>query len=216
MKRFAVFVSGSGSNLQVLIDAVNMGEIDGKICAVIASKPDIFALERAEKADIPAYVFERKDYQSASEMYGEIGTLLEGLSADFIVLAGYLSILTPNIVDRFRDKIINIHPSLIPLHCGSGFYGRKVHESVLLSGDEFSGATVHFVDEGTDTGRIIRRRRVKVREGDTPDSLAARVQRAEHKLLTLVVAAMCGDRIVECGGKVRIKCKPKYGEGAIK
>lgn len=159
MKRIAVMVSGSGSNLQSLIDACKGGEIDGQIVAVVSSKAGVYALERAEDAGIKGYVFEKKNYPSPEIMYGEITALFKSLQVDLIVLAGYLGILTANIINEYKNKIINIHPSLIPSFCGNGYYGIKVHQAVIDYGCKVSGATVHFVDEGTDTGSIILQKR---------------------------------------------------------
>lgn len=191
MKNIAVFVSGSGSDMQSIIDAVEKGKINGKILAVIANKDGIFALERAKKHNIPSKVFKVKDYESIEERDTAILNYLKPLNIDLIVLAGYLSIVTPVLVDAYSKKIINIHPSLIPLHCGKGMYGLKVHESVLKAKDKVSGATVHYVDYGADTGEIIKNVKVDVLEDDTPESLQKRVLEKEHILLPEVVAMLC-------------------------
>lgn len=191
MKNIAVFVSGSGSDMQSIIDAVENGKINGKIVAVIANKEGIFALERAEKHNIPSMVFKVKDYGSIEERDKAILNYLKPLNVDLIVLAGYLSIVTPILVDAYNKKIINIHPSLIPLHCGKGMYGLKVHQSVLASKDKVSGATVHYVDYGADTGEIIKNIKVDVLDDDTPESLQKRVLEKEHILLPEVVAMLC-------------------------
>lgn len=191
MKNIAVFVSGSGSDMQSIIDAVENGKINGKIVAVIANKEGIYALERAEKHNIPSMVFKVKDYGSIEERDKAILNYLKPLNVDLIVLAGYLSIVTPILVDAYNKKIINIHPSLIPLHCGKGMYGLKVHQSVLASKDKVSGATVHYVDYGADTGEIIKNIKVDVLDDDTPESLQKRVLEKEHILLPEVVAMLC-------------------------
>lgn len=191
MKNIAVFVSGSGSDMQSIIDAVENGKINGKILAVIANKEGIFALERAKKHNIPSKVFKVKDYESIEERDTAILNYLKPLNIDLIVLAGYLSIVTPILVDAYNKKIINIHPSLIPLHCGKGMYGLKVHEAVLKAKDKVSGATVHYVDYGADTGEIIKNVKVDVLEDDTPESLQKRVLEKEHILLPEVVAMLC-------------------------
>lgn len=191
MKNIAVFVSGSGSDMQSIIDAVENGKINGKILAVIANKDGIFALERAKKHNIPSKVFKVKDYESIEERDIAILNYLKPLNIDLIVLAGYLSIVTPILVDAYNKKIINIHPSLIPLHCGKGMYGLKVHEAVLKAKDKVSGATVHYVDYGADTGEIIKNVKVDVLEDDTPESLQKRVLEKEHILLPEVVAMLC-------------------------
>lgn len=191
MKNIAVFVSGSGSDMQSVIDACEAGEIDGKVVAVIASRPGIFALERAAKHGIDSRVFSVKDFGSAQEKDAAIVKYLADKNIDLIVLAGYLSIVTKPLLDVYEGRMINIHPSLIPNHCGKGMYGLHVHESVLASGDKESGCTVHFVDSGTDTGKIIEQVRVPVLAGDTPETLQARVLKEEHKLLPRVVARLC-------------------------
>lgn len=191
MKNIAVFASGSGSDMQSVIDACESGQINGKVVAVIASRPGIFALERAAKHNIPSKVFSVKEYGSPEAKDGAIVEYLKPMGIDLIVLAGYLSIVSKPLLDVYEGRIINIHPSLIPRHCGKGMYGLHVHESVLASGDRVSGCTVHFVDSGTDTGKIIRQVTVPVEEGDTPETLQARVLVQEHKLLPQVVAELC-------------------------
>ena len=191
MKNIAVFASGSGSDMQSVIDACESGQINGKVVAVIASRPGIFARERAAKHNIPSKVFSVKEYGSPEAKDGAIVEYLRPMGIDLIVLAGYLSIVSKPLLDVYEGRIINIHPSLIPRHCGKGMYGLHVHESVLASGDKVSGCTVHFVDSGTDTGKIIRQVTVPVEEGDTPETLQARVLVQEHKLLPQVVAELC-------------------------
>lgn len=191
MKNIAVFASGSGSDMQSVIDACESGQINGKVVAVIASRPGIFALERAAKHNIPSKVFSLKEYGSPEAKDGAIVEYLKPMGIDLIVLAGYLSIVSKPLLDVYEGRIINIHPSLIPRHCGKGMYGLHVHESVLASGDKVSGCTVHFVDSGTDTGKIIRQVTVPVEEGDTPETLQARVLVQEHQLLPQVVAELC-------------------------
>ena len=191
MKNIAVFASGSGSDMQSVIDACESGQINGKVVAVIASRPGIFALERAAKHNIPSKVFSVKEYGSPEAKDGAIVEYLRPMGIDLIVLAGYLSIVSKPLLDVYEGRIINIHPSLIPRHCGKGMYGLHVHESVLAAGDKESGCTVHFVDSGTDTGKIIEQVRVPVLAGDTPETLQARVRKEEHKLLPRVVARLC-------------------------
>lgn len=183
MIRLAIFVSGSGSDLQSIIDAVNEKRLKAEIALVLGSKEGIFALERAKNAGIETVVFAKKNYVSAEAMYEEVIPFLKERKIDYIILAGYLTILTKNIVKAYEKRIINIHPSLIPAYCGDGFYGMKVHEAVIKNREKFSGATVHYVDEGTDTGEIIAQVKVPVKELDTPSDLAARVLEAEHILL---------------------------------
>ena len=191
MKRLCVFASGSGSDFQSVIDGVESGLIDGKIELLVASKPDIYAVKRAEAAGIPCAVFRKADYPSAESMYDALIPQLTERKIDLIILAGYLTVLTPNIVSAFRGRIINIHPSLIPAYCGDGCYGMLVHRAVIENGEKFSGATVHYVDEGTDTGEIIAQERVPVYESDTPETLQARVLELEHRLLPETVAKLC-------------------------
>lgn len=203
MKNIAVFVSGGGSDLQSVIDGCESGDICGRICAVISSKSGVYALERAKKYNIPSYVFDKKDYKSLEDMFGQVIKLLKGIGTDLIVLAGYLSILTPNMINEYSGRIINIHPSLIPAFCGKGFYGLKVHKAVLDCGCKVTGATVHFVDEGADTGAIILQEAVKVESGDTPETLQKRVLETEHRLLPLAVKLYCGGKI-KLSGKTAV------------
>ena len=179
--RIAVMVSGGGTNLQALIDAQSRHEIpDGEIALVISNRPGVYALTRAEAADIPAVVLPRKGFEEAAL------EILERYSIDIIVLAGFLAILSADFIGHFPDRIINIHPSLIPSFCGPGFYGLKVHEAALAYGVKVTGATVHYVNEIPDGGRIIAQRAVAVREGDTPEQLQRRVmEQAEWKLLPM-------------------------------
>ncbi|MBQ2712198.1 MAG: phosphoribosylglycinamide formyltransferase [Clostridia bacterium] len=205
MKRLAVFVSGGGTDLQSVLDAQQEGRLNGSVELVVSSKAGVYALERAKKAGVSTAVFLKKEYPSAEEMNEAIIALLQEYRIDGIVLAGYLNILTPNIVRAYRNKIINIHPSLIPSFCGAGYYGLRVHSAVLSYGAKISGATVHFVDEGADTGPIIMQRAVPVSEGDTPESLQERVLEVEHQLLPEAVALFCADRLQVEGRIVKIK-----------
>lgn len=193
MKNVCVFASGSGSDFQSIIDGVKQGLINAEIKLLVASKPDIYAITRAVEAGIPYVVFSKSDYESTEKMYDALIPLLKEKNIDLIVLVGYLTVLTPNIVSAFRGKIINIHPSLIPAYCGNGFYGMRVHRAVIENKEKFSGATVHFVDEGTDTGEIIAQEKVEVYPSDTPESLQARVLELEHRLLPETVAKLCRD-----------------------
>lgn len=172
MVNISVLVSGGGTNLQAIIDKIQEGDLAGaQIVQVISSREGVFALERAAKAGIKGKVI--KDTQ----------TLLKELAAedtDLIVLAGYMKVLEPEVIQAYRQRIVNIHPSLIPKYCGKGFYGKRVHQAVIDGGETVSGATVHFVDEGVDTGEIILQRQVPVEPGDTADTLAARVLETEH------------------------------------
>ena len=202
----AVFVSGGGTNLQALIDAQNRGEIkNGKITFVIASNDGAYALERAKKAGIPTAVVSRKSYSSKEEYDKAILAKLDGKNIDLIVLAGFLSILGKELVEKYANKIINIHPSLIPLFCGDGFYGKKVHTAVLASGMKVTGATAHFVNEITDGGAIILQKAVPIEQGDNEDILQYRVMRqAEWEILPKAVSLFCEGRIKINGNKTEI------------
>lgn len=183
MKKLAVFVSGSGSDMQSVIDSIKSGALNAQIVLVIASREGIYAIERAKTENIPYAVYNKKEYADISVMYEQIIQELKAVQTDYILLAGYLNILTKNIVDAFPKRIINIHPSLIPKYCGMGYYGMKVHEAVIINGEKISGATVHFVDEGADTGEIIAQETVTVYPTDTPETLRERVLELEHRLL---------------------------------
>lgn len=195
MKNIAIFASGSGSDMQSVIDGVKSGLIDGKVKLIITNKSGIFAIERAAKENIPCKTFTLKEYGDHETRDKAILAELKANKIDLVVLAGYLSIVTPIIVNEFERRIINIHPSLIPKHCGVGYYGIKVHQSVIASGDKESGATVHFVDSGADTGEIIEQVKVEVYNDDTPESLQKRVLEKEHILLPSVVAKLCREEI---------------------
>lgn len=195
MKNIAIFASGSGSDMQSVIDGVKNGQIDGVVKLVVTNKTGIFAIERAKKENIPCKTYTLKEYGTHENRDKAILKDLQEQQIDLIVLAGYLSIVTPVIVNAYERKIINIHPSLIPNHCGVGYYGIKVHESVIASGDKVSGATVHFVDCGADTGEIIEQVKVDVLDGDTPESLQKRILEKEHILLPSVVAKLCREEI---------------------
>ena len=205
LNRIAVLVSGGGTNLQALIDAVESGYIPGTICQVIASKPGIYALERAKKHNIPASCICRKDYSSKEAFDDALLAALTDCQADVIVLAGYLSILGKNVIQRFVNRIINVHPSLIPAFCGKGFYGEKVHQAAIDYGVKVSGVTVHFVDEGTDTGPIIMQKSVEVLPGDDAHTLAQRVLVEEHKLLPMAVKFLLEGKLQVNGRLVAIE-----------
>lgn len=206
MMNIAVFVSGGGTNLQALIDAESRGEIkNGKITFVLASNENAYALERARKAGIESTVVNRKSYSSKQEYDKAILDVLKDKDIDLIVLAGFLSILGEELVTKYRNKIINIHPSLIPMFCGDGFYGKKVHTAVLNSGVKVTGATAHFVNEITDGGAIILQKAVPVEQGDNEDILQYRVMRqAEWEILPKAVSLFCEGRIKINGNKTEI------------
>ncbi|MCI8537782.1 MAG: phosphoribosylglycinamide formyltransferase [Oscillospiraceae bacterium] len=205
-KRIAVLVSGGGTNLQALIDAQSRGElVNGELGAVIASNPDAYALERAKRAGIPGYVVARKSYGSSREMTRALVERLRELSIDLVVLAGFMTILTEEMVQAYPNAIINVHPALIPSFCGAGYYGLHVHERALEYGVKVSGATVHFVNEEPDGGPIILQRAVEILEGDTPEALQRRImEQAEWKLLPQAVSLFCQDRLRVEGRTVRI------------
>ncbi len=207
LKRIAVLISGGGSNLQSLIDNIHRADCPQTIVCVLADRP-AYGLERAKAAGIPAHLIERK-VLSAGEFQRRIEKALEEAGAEVIVLAGYLSILPPELVERYRNRIDNIHPSLIPSFCGMGYYGHKVHEGVLAYGCKVSGATVHLVDEGADTGPILLQKTVPVLDDDTADALAARVLEVEHQLLPAGVRLLCQDRLRVEGRRVRILPQPE-------
>lgn len=205
MKRLAVMVSGGGTDLQSVIDGVQSGKIPGEIAVVISSKPGVYALERAKKAGIPGVVICKKDYADEQAFFdANLGALRE-YGAEGVVLAGYLSILGKQMIEAYPEKIINIHPSLIPSFCGKGYYGLRVHQAVLDYGAKVSGATVHFVDEGADTGPIILQRAVSVLPEDTAESLQQRILEVEHEILPEAVALFCVDRLLVQGRKVTIR-----------
>ncbi len=204
LKRFAVFASGGGTDFQSLIDAVANGGIKAEIACLIAGKPGIGAIERARKADIPVKVIRRGAYATAEDFDQAVLDVLAGERVDFAVLAGYLSILGEMTVRAYKNRIINIHPALIPSFCGMGYYGGKVHAAVVEAGVKLTGATVHFVDETADTGPIIMQEAVPVHSGDTPEAVAARVLELEHVMLPKAVALMAEGRLVVEDGKVNI------------
>ena len=195
MLNISVLVSGGGTNLQAIIDAINNKEIKkAEISLVLSSNPDAFALTRAKKEGIDTIVIEKWNGEDAEEQAQLIIGALKDADTDIVVLAGYMSILHESIIREYSGKIINIHPSLIPKHCGKGYYGRKVHESVLDAGDTESGATVHFVDSGVDTGEIIIQEKISVLPDDTADTLAARVLKVEHKILVEAINSLIKTR----------------------
>lgn len=183
-----MLVSGGGSNLQAILDAIDSGKLDSvRVELVISSNREAYALKRAESRGIPTMVIDAHDWPGPRERDDKLLEVLNELNPDLIVLAGYMKILPESIVGRFPRKIINIHPSLIPQFCGEGFYGMRVHRAVLEAGETTSGATVHYVDEGVDTGEVLLQEQVPVLKGDTPESLAARVLETEHRILPEVI-----------------------------
>lgn len=207
MKNIVVLVSGGGTNLQALLDAQARGEIiGGKITAVVSSTPNAFALERAAKANVAGYVVNHKDFENRESFTEALLQKLEDLNADLIVLAGFLYILSPALIDRYENKIINIHPALIPSFCGDGFYGLKVHQKALEYGVKLTGATVHFVSAEADAGPIILQKAVAIEEDDTPETLQKRVmEQAEWKILPEAVSLFCQDKLTVDGRIVHIQ-----------
>jgi phosphoribosylglycinamide formyltransferase-1 len=205
-KRIAVLVSGGGTNLQALIDAQGRGEIvNGRLAAVLSSKEGAFALERAARAGIPGYVLARRDFDSNRAMTVALVDKLRELDIDLVVLAGFMVILTEEIVQAYPNAILNVHPALIPSFCGPGYYGLHVHEKALEYGVKLSGATVHFVSEDCDGGPIVLQKAVPVEENDTPETLQRRImEQAEWKLLPQAVSLFCQDKLSVEGRTVHI------------
>jgi phosphoribosylglycinamide formyltransferase-1 len=206
-KKIAVLVSGGGTNLQALIDAERRGELGcGKISLVIASKPDVYALERAKANNIESMVLARKDYADIAAYSKALADTLEQKGTDLVVLAGFLTIIDEQVYERFPNKILNVHPALIPSFCGKGYYGLRVHEAALEKGVKVSGATVHIVTPECDAGPIVLQKAVAVKEDDTPETLQRRImEEAEWKILPEAVKLFCEDRIRVENNKVYIK-----------
>ena len=205
MLNIAVLVSGSGTNLQAIIDNIDAGRIDGRITAVISSRPGAYALERARVAGIPARVVERRSFGTAAEFDAALLGALREADAQLVVLAGFLSILGPSVIGAYPDRIINVHPSLIPSFCGKGYYGLRVHEAVLKYGVKVTGATVHFVNEVPDGGAILLQKAVEVRPGDTPETLQRRVmEQAEWKILPRAISLICRGAVTVRDGRAEI------------
>lgn len=207
MLNIAVLVSGGGTNLQALIDAQNRGEIkNGKITCVISSKSDAYALERAKNNNIKTRVLLRKDYENVVEYSKAMLNILKEENADLVVYAGFMTILDELVTKAFPNKMINVHPALIPSFCGKGFYGLKVHESVINNGVKVTGATVHFVTEVCDGGPIILQKAVAVKDNDTPEVLQRRVmEEAEWKILPQAVNLFCEGKLTVKDNRVFIE-----------
>ena len=206
MKKIAVLVSGGGTNLQALIDAQHRGEIiNGEIALVVSSSPTAYALERAAKAGIDTIVVNKADYTDRHEMTRALVAQLQERSIDLVVFAGFMYILTEEITRAFQNRMMNVHPALIPSFCGEGYYGLHVHERALEYGVKLSGATVHFVSEECDGGPIILQKAVPVEEGDTPETLQRRImEQAEWKILPEAVSLFCQDKLSVEGRIVHI------------
>ncbi|MBE6628998.1 MAG: phosphoribosylglycinamide formyltransferase [Ruminococcaceae bacterium] len=207
MTKIAVLVSGGGTNLQALIDAEKRGELgNGKITLVIASKPGVYALERAANNGIDSKVLARKEYDSIAAYSGALVDALVDAEADLVVLAGFLTIFDEQVYKAFPNRILNVHPALIPSFCGKGFYGLYVHEAALAKGVKVSGATVHIVTPECDAGPIVLQKAVEVKEGDTPEILQKRImEEAEWKILPEAVKLFCEGRISVENNIVHIK-----------
>jgi len=201
--KIGVLISGNGSNLQTLIDKIADGYIAGQIAVVVSNRSAAFGLERARLRGIPAFFVSRKAYISDHEFDCRILDILDEHHVDLVVLAGYLRILSPIFINRFRHRIINIHPALIPAFCGMGFYGEKVHQAVIDYGAKITGATVHFVDEGADTGPIIIQETLPVLPNDTAETLQKKVLVIEHRILPMAVKLFCENKltVIERRGK---------------
>ena len=204
MVNVAVLVSGGGTNLQAILDAQARGEIpNGRICEVISSREDAYALERAKQAQVPAMIMRRKDYESVQAYSDALESLLKDLDVQLVVLAGFMTVLAKSFCETFENRIINVHPALIPSFCGNGYYGLHVHEAALAKGVKVSGATVHFVNAITDGGPIISQKAVAVCEGDTPEILQKRImEQAEWKLLPKAVSDFCDGKLTVVDGIV--------------
>lgn len=206
-KRIGVLVSGGGTNLQALIDAEKCGKLgNGTITLVISSKPGVYALERAINNDIEAIVLSRKEYGSIADYSKALADALEEKGIDLVVLAGFLTIFDEQLYERFKNKIINVHPALIPSFCGKGYYGLHVHEAALSKGVKVSGATVHIVTPECDAGPIILQKAVEVLQNDTPETLQRRImEEAEWKILPKAVKLFCDEKLSVIDNKVIIK-----------
>lgn len=207
MLRVAVLVSGGGTNLQAIIDAIESGKITNtELVGVISNNKNAYALERAKKHGIPAECISPKNFEIRAEFNRVLLEKLNELQADLVVLAGFLVVIPEEMIRVYRNRIINIHPSLIPAFCGTGYYGLKVHEAALARGVKIVGATVHFVDEGTDTGPIILQKAVEVEEEDTPKILQQRVmEQAEWKILPQAIDLIANGKVKVTEGRVSIK-----------
>ncbi len=202
--RFAVLASGSGSNLQAIIDAIEQEKFPARIVTVISNKADAFALERAKKHNIPSFFINPKEFHSPQEYDQKVLEKLKETGADYLVLAGYMKIISSVLVNAFPNKIVNIHPALLPSFGGKGMYGHHVHEAVLAHGCKVAGCTVHFVTEGVDEGPIIAQACVPVLEEDTPETLAMRVLEQEHKIFPRAIRWIAEGKVTVDGRRVRI------------
>ena len=200
MVKIGVLISGGGTNLQAIIDNIENGCINGKIQLIISNRKDAYGLERGKKAGIESLYVNPKNFTNTDEYNLRLIKEFKDRDVDLVVLAGYLKILSSEFIQEFRNRIINIHPSLIPSFCGDGYYGERVHKAVLDYGCKVTGATVHFVDEGTDTGPIILQRCVEVEDDETVQSLQKKVLKVEHEILVNAVRLYC-DNLISVEGK---------------
>lgn len=207
MIKIAVCVSGGGTNLQAIIDAIeNQTITNAEIEVVISNNPNAYALERANRHGIKSVCVSPKNFDSREEFNQAFLDCLDSFEVDLVVLAGFLVVIPPEMIERYRNRIINIHPSLIPSFCGTGYYGLKVHEGVLARGVKVTGATVHFVDEGTDTGPIIMQKAVEVQQADTPEVLQRRVmEQAEWIIMPKAIDLIANEKVSVVDGKVVIE-----------
>ena len=206
MLKIAVLVSGGGTNLQAIIDSMKAGKItDAEITAVISNNPRAYALERAKAAGIHGECISPKQFETRAAFNDALLARLNELQVDLIVLAGFMVVIPEQMIKAYRNRIINIHPSLIPAFCGTGFYGLRVHEAALARGVKISGATCHFVDEGTDTGPIILQKAVEVKTGDTPEVLQRRImEQAEWQIMPQAIQLIAHGKVHVVDGKVII------------
>ncbi len=205
--KIAVLVSGGGTNLQALLDAEDRGELGGgRISLVIASKPGVYALERASAHNVPSLVLARRDYETIAEYSRVLADTMEREGIDLVVLAGFLTIIDEQVYNKFPNRILNVHPALIPSFAGKGYYGLRVHEAALAAGVKVSGATVHIVTPECDAGPIVLQKAVEVKEDDTPETLQKRImEEAEWKLLPLAVKLFSEGRLEVRDNKVHIR-----------
>lgn len=202
--RLGVLVSGGGTNLQAIIDSIQSGYLPASIEVVLSNREDSYALQRAASNGIPNCAVLPKDFKTVKEYDEELISILKKFSVNLVILAGFVRVLSPVFVRAYPNRIMNIHPSLIPSFCGKGYYGLRVHKEVIRYGVKITGATVHFVDEGTDTGPIILQRAVSVEDHDTPETLAARVLKEEHRIYPEAIKLFAEGRLVIKGRRVHI------------
>lgn len=207
MLKVGVLVSGGGTNLQAILDAIDNGKItNAQVSLVVSNNPGAYALERAKKHSIEAVCISPKQFENREEFHKALLAKLKESGVELVVLAGFLVAIPPMIVEAFPNRIINIHPSLIPSFCGVGYYGLHVHEKALARGVRVTGATVHFVDTGTDTGPIILQKAVKIRQDDTPEVLQRRVmEKAEWKILPKAIDLIANGKVTVADGRVQIE-----------